>query len=194
MNSKRKTLKTFVWISSKNSASGHEARLFYVDLCRCSLQYTVVSFFSLNVFSFSLAFFFSRFFLVSLFLLPLYPYLLIPLFPFRRKRWAGIGKKIDWSSYREITTCPSILSPSFYLSLYLPLFLIRFFKILDKEKNIKGGFVFVLLILRGGCASLRFACKWASKDGCAQRGKNLLVYAERKILVRLLFSMLLYLF
>ncbi len=150
MNSKRKTLKTFVRISSKNSASGRELRLF-LDLNRfalvqiqstyllnrgqyCTPQYTkilevseiyvdvvytVVRFFSPNVFSFSLAFLFSRFILVSLFLLPLYPYLLIPLFPFTRKRWAGIGKKIDWSSYREITTCPSILSPSFYLSLSL---------------------------------------------------------------------------
>jgi hypothetical protein len=92
-------------------------------------------------------------------LIPLFPYLLIPLFPFRRKRWAGIGKKIDWGSYREITTCPSILSPSFYLSLYLPLFLIRFFKILDKEKSIEDGFVFILLIVRDGRAALRFACK-----------------------------------
>jgi hypothetical protein len=133
---------------------GQYCTLQYTKILKVSEIYedevycTVVSFFSLNVFYFSLAFFFSKFIPASLFLLPLYPYLLIPLypyllplypylliplypyllplypylliplFPFTRKRRAGIGKKIDWGSYREITTCPLSVNP---LSLFLSL-------------------------------------------------------------------------
>jgi hypothetical protein len=64
------------------------------------MQSTVVSFFSLDVFSFSLAFFFSRLIPASLFLLPLYPYPSISLSPYPSISFYKEALGGDWQENR----------------------------------------------------------------------------------------------